>query len=266
MRYKGHVITEYGRTDNYSFNFFPSGITKQDFMNDVIKDVIQKSPRIPEKAKGSFNYIFVSQFRDINTLPSYMSDNEIDQINEQEMRDMFGDYGERDELNDEPHADDNSNILQQYLNDQKTDVNWSRYSDNGYEVSSYGDKRFSALYATFKKGTIVDNVDVGGKTIEYVYQNIIKKSGKGKGPSKDSRLYNESLKTKEERENFSYYEAYLPLWQEWAKQNPELIEELRKLSEGKTLTDKFASTDVSQARALAEILNNSRKQRPSEKC
>ena len=96
MRYKGHVITEYGRTDNYSFNFFPSGITKQDFMNDVIKDVIQKSPRIPEKAKGSFNYIFVSQFRDINTLPSYMSDNEIDQINEQEMRDMFGDYGKSD--------------------------------------------------------------------------------------------------------------------------------------------------------------------------
>ena len=40
MRYKGHVITEYGRTDNYSFNFFPSGITKQDFTNNVIKDVI----------------------------------------------------------------------------------------------------------------------------------------------------------------------------------------------------------------------------------
>ena len=100
MRYKGHVITEYGRTDNYSFNFFPSGITKQDFTNNVIKDVIQKSPRIPERAKGSFNYTFVSQFEDINTLPSYMSDNEIDQANELEMKDIFGDYGEKVELND----------------------------------------------------------------------------------------------------------------------------------------------------------------------
>jgi hypothetical protein len=35
-----------------------------------------------------------------------------------------------------------------------------------------------------------------------------------------------------------------------------LIEELRKATVGKTLTDKFASTRVSQARALAEILND----------
>jgi hypothetical protein len=46
------------------------------------------------------------------------------------------------------------------------------------------------------------------------------------------------------------------LWQEWAKQNPELIAELAEKSKGKILTDKFAKTQVSQARALAEILNN----------
>ena len=57
-----------------------------------------------------------------------------------------------------------------------------------YEVSTAGDKRFSALNATFAEGTIIDGVDVSGKTIEYVYQNVIKKSGKGKAPSKDSRL------------------------------------------------------------------------------
>jgi hypothetical protein len=158
------------------------------------------------------------------------------------------------------------NILQQYLNDQETNVNWSRYADNGYEVSSQGDNRFSALNATFKEGTMIEGVDVGGRTIEDVYQSVIKKSGKGQAPSKDSKLYNPSLTTKEQQEDYSYSEGYLPLWQEWARQNPSLIEELREKSNGKTLTDKFASTRVSQARALAEILNNTKKQRPSEKC
>ena len=98
---------------------------------------------------------------------------------------------------------------------------WSRTAENGYEVSTRGDKRFSALVATFKKGTVIDGVDVGGKTIEDVYQSVIKKSRKGQAPAKDSRLYNKALKTKEEREDFSYTEGYLPLWQEWARQNPE---------------------------------------------
>lgn len=143
-------------------------------------------------------------------------------------------------------------------------VQWGVTSDNSFEVSTaanrpdvVGDSRFSALNAKFKPGTIIDGVDVSDKTIEYVYQNIIKKSGKGKAPSKDSKLYNESLNTKEERENFSYYEGYLPLWQEWARQNPELIEELREKSKGRVLTDRFANkTKVSQARALADILNS----------
>ena len=253
-----------------------------------------------------------------------------------------------------------------------------------YEVSTAGDKRFSALNATFAEGTIIDGVDVSGKTIEYVYQNVIKKSGKGKAPAKDSKLnllnsdnfsttfknfpegvtnvffgaddkvprvifkapngevgqiiyeknrwrisrkqknskgeevfYSETLspedinkivnrfipnkfreyvesgqidkdyskdfqdnggrvqqffrenynihlineyffeKGKHETfEDFSYYEGYLPLWQEWAKQNPTLISELKAKSAGKTLTDKFARTKVSQARALTDILNN----------
>lgn len=148
----------------------------------------------------------------------------------------------------------------QELNDfrfklRSSTVNWARTSENGYEVSTRGDKRFSALVATFKKGTIIDGVDVGGMTIEDVYQKVIKKSGKGKAPSKDSKLYNESLKTEEEKEDYSYYRGYLPLWQEWARQNPELIEELRTKAAGKTLTDQFANTRVSQARALAQILN-----------
>lgn len=210
---------------------------------------------------------------------------------------------------------------------------WARTAENGYEVSTRGDKVYSALNATFKSGTIIDGVDVGGRTIEDVYQNVIKKSGKGQAPSKNSRLNLNPTSTSEEKrlkfleevkakygnpltystdegiitvnfengslrvipfagsiedlsgeslgnkdinyfigalkavedlvggyEDFSYYEAYLPLWQEWAKQNPELIEELREKAKGKVLTDMFAGTKekpgrVSQARALADILN-----------
>lgn len=291
-----------------------------------------------------------------------------------------------------------------------TSFNWGKTSDNNYEVSTRGDKRFSALNATFKKGTVIDGVDVGGMTIEDVYQKVIKKSGKGQAPSKDSKLYmpynykngvpfirqlallgrfavpsnnleevrkadskrgdiskitkksksytilqsllefnkfadidvsqldvseatkdrikevqrkfknttaydsvsttritedkakiraaefrdmysiytpliqdivrevwgvelstspitfsaldltpsgkSELLQSKEEIEDFSYHVGYLPLWKEWAKQNPELIEELRTKAAGKTLTDQFANTRVSQARALADILNS----------
>lgn len=126
-----------------------------------------------------------------------------------------------------------------------------------YEVSTAGDKRFSALNVTFAEGTIIDGVDVSGKTIEYVYQNVIKKSGKGKAPAKNSILNLDGKNlTKEELEDFSYHKGYLPLWQEWAKQNPALISELKAKSAGKTLTDKFARTKVSQARALTDILNN----------
>ena len=261
---------------------------------------------------------------------------------------------------------------------QTTQFTWNRTSDNSYEVSSKGDKRFSALYATFNKGTIIDGIDVGGMTIEDVYQKVVKKSGKGKAPSRDSRLFIdttpklrgkmsfafgsqkadgvtadttlEAIKrgertattrytsdgninywkqakvgdviefsgqngekvlvrvtkelhqlpksttaeewsskegwdtsrfeqrvkpqidkgeayqmefeyidpSKEAMEDFSYREGYLPLWQEWARQNPELMEELRENAKGKTLTDRFANTRVSQARALADILNSQR--------
>lgn len=261
---------------------------------------------------------------------------------------------------------------------QTTQFTWNRTSDNSYEVSSKGDKRFSALYATFNKGTIIDGIDVGGMTIEDVYQKVVKKSGKGRAPSRDSRLFIDTTpklrgkmsfafgsqradgvtadttleaikrgertattrytsdgninywkqakvgdvieffgqngekvlvrvtkelhqlpksttaeewsskegwdtsrfeqrvkpqidkgeayqmefeyidQSKEAMEDFSYREGYLPLWQEWARQNPELMEELRENAKGKTLTDRFANTRVSQARALADILNSQR--------
>lgn len=120
----------------------------------------------------------------------------------------------------------------------------SRFAKNGegYELSSHGDRRFSALFCRLRDG----------RTIEQAYQLDVKgyraegndwRLGKGK-PSingKDpEQLWND----------------YLNLWTQWTQENPAILEDLRVKAAGKILTDKFASSPVSQARALALILND----------
>lgn len=112
-------------------------------------------------------------------------------------------------------------------------------SGTGYEVSSKGDKRFSALYARFKDGRSIEEayqLDVKG----YRVQGNDWRCGKGKPPLVDIDLW----------------PAYLALWTQWANENPLLIEDLRHEAQGKILTDMFASSPISQARALAQILNS----------
>ena len=118
---------------------------------------------------------------------------------------------------------------------------WARTAEGGYEVSSAGDARFSALTARLRDG----------RTIEEAYQLDVKgyrafsdnwRAGKGKPPL--SRMSEDAL-----------YAAYRALWSRWAGENRALMEELRRLTKDGVLTDKFANTPVSQARALCEILN-----------
>lgn len=118
-----------------------------------------------------------------------------------------------------------------------------RYAAPGgpsYEVSSWGDKRFSALNARLS-----DN-----RTIEEAYQLDVKgyrrfsndwRAGKGKPP------LGTGVK--------DLWAEYLALWRQWSIENPALMDELAKLARGKVLTDRFASSPISQARALAELLN-----------
>lgn len=119
-------------------------------------------------------------------------------------------------------------------------VRWARFAKGGYEVSSKGDARFSAIHATLSNG----------KTIEETYQLDIKGYrsmgndwwlGKGKPPLVS--MSREAL-----------YQEYLKLWKQWAEEHPELIHELMQKTGNKVLTDQFAATDISQARALADIL------------
>lgn len=110
-----------------------------------------------------------------------------------------------------------------------------------YEVSTKGDKRFSALCAKLPDG----------RTIEEAYQLDIKgyrrdggdwRLGKGKPPLRT--MTPEQL-----------YQEYLALWREWSQANPALLDELVAIVKGgATLVDSFARTPVSQARALTELV------------
>jgi len=114
---------------------------------------------------------------------------------------------------------------------------WARKSTKGYEVSSKGDRRFSAFYAIMPDGN----------SIEFYYQVKIKlyssiQEGKGK-PPKDP--------------NTDTWKEYLNLWRQWRQNNLPLMRELYKatIAQDYTLTDMFATTPVNQAHALATILN-----------
>ena len=118
---------------------------------------------------------------------------------------------------------------------------WSRYG--GYECSSKGDKRFSAMFARMPDG----------RTVEMHYQCDIKgydpggtdwRIGKGEPPLikyNDEQLYLE----------------YKNLWGIWSENNLPLMRELYKLAKakGNCLSDRFATSPINQARALSEILN-----------
>ena len=119
---------------------------------------------------------------------------------------------------------------------------WKRYG--GYEVSSHGDRRFSAFNAIMPEGRSIEchyqcdikGYDIGGRNWRL---------GKGKPP-------------REKMSHEEIWQKYLQLWKVWASNNKELMQELKEVlvKYNNTLSDKFASTPVNQARALAEVLNN----------
>ena len=70
------------------------------------------------------------------------------------------------------------------------------------------------------------------------------KLGKGKPPA-----YGLDPKTQ--------WEMYFNLWKVWAMTHKDLIVDLhsKAVSQGGILSDRFANSDINQARALAQILN-----------
>lgn len=123
------------------------------------------------------------------------------------------------------------------LNMSTVKFKWARKVKVSYEVSSKGDKRFSAFYAIMPDGN----------SIEWHYQTRIKlypsiQEGKGKPPLNP---------------NTDTWGEYLNLWRVWGQNNLPLMRELYKsaILRNHTLSDMFASTSINQAHALSHILN-----------
>jgi FMN phosphatase YigB (HAD superfamily) len=120
---------------------------------------------------------------------------------------------------------------------------WARRVKRGepyFECSSKGDKRYSALYAK-----------VDGKSIEEIYQLDIKGYRSETDNWLDAKKKPPKNKTIEEA-----YEEYKELWVKYFKENPELLEEIQEKAKNKTITDMFGVSQVNQARAICEILND----------
>lgn len=120
-------------------------------------------------------------------------------------------------------------------------VGHSRYPLQGQdflECSSQGDRRFSALNARLKDGRSIEEayqLDVKG----YRVQGNDWRLGKGKPPLAPVDLWG----------------AYKALWTTWVDENPAVFADLARLAKNSVLTDRFASSPISQARALAELLS-----------
>jgi hypothetical protein len=89
-----------------------------------------------------------------------------------------------------------------------------------------------------------------GRTIEEHYQCDVK------GYNPGGTNWRDYKRKPPLNKDVDLWGEYLKLWWTWAELNPTLIEELRNTCNG-CLSDKFADTSISQARALAHILNHS---------
>lgn len=133
------------------------------------------------------------------------------------------------------HAD----ILLKYANTQEF-YTWS--NKDGYDVTSKGDKRFSALYATMGDG----------RTIEEHYQCDVKGYDIGGtnwvlGKDKPAKNPNTNL-----------WLEYFELWKTWMFDNKPVMLDLHHtlLDSGESvLYDRYDVGGVNQARALAWLLN-----------
>lgn len=122
--------------------------------------------------------------------------------------------------------------------ENKMSYTWSR--TQGYEVSSIGDKRFSAFHAIMPDGRSLEmhyQCDVKGYDVGGTNWWL----GIGKPPLKE----------------VDTWKAYLNLWIIWAHNNMPLIYDLwQNTRETRLLRDSFARTPINQAHALSRILNN----------
>lgn len=127
---------------------------------------------------------------------------------------------------------------------------WKRYG--GYYVDSQGDRRFSAFNA------MMDD----GRTLECHYQCDVK----GWDPGGTHWRLGKGRPPKQPLSKDVLWDNYLALWRRWINDHIDLFADLRKciirfhqetpsLDGRLYLSDRFATTPINQAHALAVLLN-----------
>lgn len=116
---------------------------------------------------------------------------------------------------------------------------WARQHAHGYECSTAGDRRFSPLFARLSDGRLI--VDA-----HEVHLRVDRLRGSDWRLGKGKRALNPRA---------DLWQSYLSLWAQWAQENPALMLDLARRARYGMLTDQFARTGISQARALAHLLN-----------
>lgn len=123
---------------------------------------------------------------------------------------------------------------------------WARRG--GYEISSKGDRRFSAFSAKIK---CFDNL-----TVEVLYQ-CTDEFGKGNDPIGLDWRKGKGFAPVNGKTHEQLYEGYKTLWTFWMAENMDLVFELAEQAANANyvISDCFANSPVNQARAWSELLN-----------
>lgn len=153
---------------------------------------------------------------------------------------------------------------------ERIEYQWSLGNPEGYDISMNGDNRYNAENAIFDSGTIVDwsengdDIDISNMSIAEVFDMLY--TGTGNLPKvQQSLIHNPWADSVEVDQDFAYHNLYLKLYQIWAKQNPQLINELAVIlnDSDNHLTDLSYGSDtkgiaaiINAPRALTDILDD----------
>lgn len=131
------------------------------------------------------------------------------------------------------------------------------YNVSAHADGEHGNAMFSGTNAIFLAGTKLGEHEIGGMSIDDVYNSIVRKAKKGYEAKAGTIAYaaNSASMTEEQKQEYSYHNALLPLWSMWAVQNKSKIEWLRMASAGRSLVNPSAPGLDNNARALTDILN-----------
>ena len=159
--------TEFRKQASNDYGINPSGwITSN---KEHFEDVNAEFSDFKRTLSGNVQWI------DDNTI--YFKNNEIDQDDIDDIEYIEGIIGHENVFHRK--TDDGVVIsfsLPRYVKkDSLANIGWARTAQNGYEVSSSGDNRFSALYARFNEGTIIDLEHTAENLANYIALDLTAK-------------------------------------------------------------------------------------------